>query len=100
VLSKLGSNPASVPLGVFVHEVHHPYIKITDQSTIASGPSEPDREILMIKVDWRETFIDFNKDHKLPPSVDKKSAEATRIIRLEQRVRLGWRQAIQAWNFN
>jgi hypothetical protein len=38
---------------------------------------------MMIQVDWRVTFIDFIKEHKLPPppSVDKKSAEAARILR-------------------
>jgi hypothetical protein len=34
VLSKLGSNRENVPLEVFVHELHHPSIKIPDQSTI------------------------------------------------------------------
>jgi ribonuclease HI len=42
VLLKLGSNRANVPLGVFVHELHHPSIKIPNQSTIAQGPIEPD----------------------------------------------------------
>jgi hypothetical protein len=35
----------------------------------------------MIEVDWRLTFIDFKKKHKLPPGVDEKSAEAVRIPR-------------------
>jgi hypothetical protein len=35
----------------------------------------------MIEFDWRTPFIDFNKDQKLPPGVDAKSVEATRIIR-------------------
>jgi hypothetical protein len=35
----------------------------------------------MIKVDWRVTFLDYIKEHKLPPGVDPKSAEATRILR-------------------
>jgi ribonuclease HI len=35
VLSKLGSDRANIPSGVFVHELHHPSIKIPDQSTIA-----------------------------------------------------------------
>jgi hypothetical protein len=42
VLSKLGSDRSNVPLGVFVHELHHPSIKIPYQSTIAQGPIEPD----------------------------------------------------------
>jgi ribonuclease HI len=51
VLSKLGSDRANVPPGVFIHELHHSSIKITDQSTIAQGPIEHDREVLMIEVD-------------------------------------------------
>jgi hypothetical protein len=36
---------------------------------------------MMIEVDWPVTFIDFIKEHKLPPGVDKKSAEAAHISR-------------------
>jgi ribonuclease HI len=42
VLSKLGSDRANVPSGVFIHELHHPSIKTPDQSTIAQGPIEPE----------------------------------------------------------
>jgi hypothetical protein len=34
----------------------------------------------MIKVDWRVAFIDYIKEHKLPPGVDPKSVEATCIL--------------------
>jgi ribonuclease HI len=51
VLSKLGSDRANVPPGVFIHELHHPSIKAPDSSSIAQGPKEPDREVLMIEVD-------------------------------------------------
>jgi hypothetical protein len=81
VLSKLGSHRANVPPGVPVHELHHPSIKTPDSGTIAQGPTEPDREVLMIEADWRVIFIDYIQEHKLPPSVDEKSAEATRILR-------------------
>jgi hypothetical protein len=81
VLSKLGSNRANVPPGVFIHELHHPSIKAPDSSSITQGPKEPDREILMIEVDWRVAIIDYIQEHKLPPSVDPKSIEATRILR-------------------
>jgi ribonuclease HI len=40
VLSKLGSDRANVPLGVFVHELRHPFIKAPDQSTIILSPIE------------------------------------------------------------
>jgi hypothetical protein len=36
---------------------------------------------MMIEVDWQVPFIDFIKDHKLPPDIDEKSIEAARIIR-------------------
>jgi hypothetical protein len=81
VLSKLGSNRANVPPGVFVHEIHHPSIKAPDQSTIAPCSFEPDREVMMIEVDRWVPFIDFIKDQKLPPGVDEKCAWAARIIR-------------------
>jgi ribonuclease HI len=51
VLSKLRSNRANVPPGVFVHDLHHPSIKTPDPSTITQGPTEPNREVLMIEVD-------------------------------------------------
>jgi hypothetical protein len=51
VLSKLGSDRANIPSGVFVHELHHPSIRAPDSSSIAQGPKEPDREVLMIEVD-------------------------------------------------
>jgi hypothetical protein len=35
----------------------------------------------MIEVDWRVAFINYIQEHKLPPGVDPKSAEATRILR-------------------
>jgi hypothetical protein len=81
MLSKLGAYRANVSPGVFLHELHHPSIKILDQSTITQGPIEPDREVLMIKVEWRLTFLDFIKEHKLPPGVDPKSSKAARILR-------------------
>jgi hypothetical protein len=34
----------------------------------------------MIEVDWWVMFLDFNKEHKLPPIIDPKSGEATRIL--------------------
>jgi ribonuclease HI len=51
VLSKLSCDRANVPQGVFVHELHHPSIRAPDSSSIAQGPKEPDREVLMIEID-------------------------------------------------
>jgi ribonuclease HI len=59
VLSKLGSNRANVPPGVFVHELHHLSIGAPDSISIVQGPKEPNREVLMIEVDWRVAFIDY-----------------------------------------
>jgi hypothetical protein len=34
VLSKLGFDRANVPPGVFIHELHHPSIRVLDSSSI------------------------------------------------------------------
>jgi ribonuclease HI len=81
VLSKLDSDRANVPPGVFIHELHHPSIRALDSSSVAQGLKELDQEVLMIKVDWRVAFIDYIQEHKLPHGVDPKSAAATRILR-------------------
>jgi hypothetical protein len=35
----------------------------------------------MIEVDWRVMFINYIQEHKLPLSINPKSAEATHILR-------------------
>ena len=81
LLSKLGSTRAAVPPGVFVHELHHPLVKIQSQQATDTEAPAIVREVLMIEEDWRIQFIDFIKEFKLPPHVDAKSTEAARIIR-------------------
>jgi hypothetical protein len=81
VLSKLGSDRANVPPGVFVHELHHSSIRAPDSSSITQGPKEPDQEVLMIEANWRVAFIDYIQKHKLPPGVNPKRAKTTRILR-------------------
>ena len=81
VLSKLGSTRAAVPPGVFVHELHHPSVKVQSQQVTDTETSATIREVLMIEEDWRTQFIDFIKEFKLPPYVDPKSTEAVRITR-------------------
>ena len=81
VLSKLGSTRGAVPSGVFVHELHHPSVKLPGQQVADTEALATFREILMIEEDWRTQFIDFIKEFKLPPHVDPKSTEAARIIR-------------------
>ena len=44
-------------------------------------PQETSREVMMIKVDWRTTFINYIKDKVLPPGIKKDDAEAVRIMR-------------------
>ena len=51
VLWKLGFDRADLPLGVFVHELHHPSVHQPEQLTIVLGSSEPSREVTMIEVD-------------------------------------------------
>jgi hypothetical protein len=48
---------------------------------IDQAPQEASREVMMIEFDWRQTFINFIKEQKLPPGVDDKSTEAARVIR-------------------
>jgi hypothetical protein len=81
VLSKLGSDRANVPPGVFIHELHHPSMKTPDSGIIAQGPTESDQEVLMFEVNWRVTIIDYIQEHKLTPGIDPKKAEATDILR-------------------
>jgi ribonuclease HI len=77
-LSKLGSTRAQVPPGVFVQELKQPSIKSSPQVTIDAGPQQPDLEVMVLGEDWREAFIDFIRDQRLP---DARSAEAARVMR-------------------
>jgi ribonuclease HI len=80
-LSKLGSTRAQVPSGVFVQELKQPFIKSSPQVTIDAGPQQPDREVMVLGEDWREVFIDFIRDQRLPAGIDARSAEAARVMR-------------------
>ena len=51
VLSKLGSARAVVPPGVFVHELHHPSVKVQSQQAIDEEAPIIVREVLMIEED-------------------------------------------------
>ena len=50
VLSKLGSTRAAIPPGVFVHELHHPSVKVPSQQVADMGAPATVREILMKKI--------------------------------------------------
>ena len=58
VLSKLDSDRAEVPPGIFVHELRHPSINTSISMEVDSTPQETSRGVMMIEVDWRATFID------------------------------------------
>jgi ribonuclease HI len=59
VLSKLGSTRAQVPVGAFVHKLHVPSISEPALMTTNPWPPQPDQEVMMIDVDWRQPFIDY-----------------------------------------
>jgi hypothetical protein len=73
VLSKLGSARAQVPAGVFVHEIHAP--SIPEPAPPTTDPAHPPavQEVMMIDVDWRQPFLDYLHEQKVPS--DKNLAE-------------------------
>jgi ribonuclease HI len=81
VLSKLGSDLAEVPLGIFVHELHHSSIDTSTPMEVDLVFQEISREVMMIEDDWRTTLIDYINDKVLPPGIKKEDAEAIRIMR-------------------
>jgi ribonuclease HI len=73
ILSKLGSTRAQVPAGIFVHELHAPSISEPVPITTDPTPSPAGQEVKMIDVDWRQPFIDYICEQKVP--ADKNLAE-------------------------
>jgi ribonuclease HI len=73
VLSKLGSTRAQVPAGVFVHDLHVPSIPEPAPMTTDPAPLLAGQEVMMIDVDWRQPFIDYIHEQKVP--MDKNLAE-------------------------
>jgi hypothetical protein len=73
VLSKLGSTRAQVLVGVFVLELHAP--SIPEPAPMTTDPAHPPagQEVMMIDVDWRQPFIDYIHEQKVP--TDKNLAE-------------------------
>ena len=80
VLSKLGSDRAEVPPGIFVHELHHPSINISTPMEVNPVSQKTSQEGMMIEADWRTMFIDYIKDKVLPPEIEKDDTEAIRIM--------------------
>jgi ribonuclease HI len=81
ILSKLGSTHAQVPVGVFIQELKQLSIKSSPQVTTDNVLQQPDREVLMLGEDWREAYINFIWDQKLPVGVDARSAEVAHVMR-------------------
>jgi hypothetical protein len=73
VLSKLGSTRAQVLAGVFVHELHAPSIPEPAPTTTDLAPSQAGQVVMMIDVDWRQPFINYIHEQKVP--TDKNLAE-------------------------
>jgi ribonuclease HI len=73
VLLKLGSTRAQVPTGVFVHKLHAPSIPKPAPPTTVPAHPPAGQEVMMIDVDWRQPFIDYLSEQKVPS--DKNSAE-------------------------
>jgi ribonuclease HI len=73
VLSKLGSTRTQVPAGVFVHELHAP--SIPEPAPPTTDPAHPPagQDVMMIDVEWRQPFIDYLSEQKVPS--DKNLAE-------------------------
>jgi hypothetical protein len=81
ILSKLGSTCAQVPVGVFVQEQKQPSIKSPPQITTDAGLQQPDQEVMMLGEDWREAYIDFIRDQRLPVGMDARSTAAACVMR-------------------
>jgi ribonuclease HI len=73
ILSKLCSTRAQVPAGVFVHKLHAPSIPEPAPMTTDPVPLPAGQEVMMINVDWRQPFIDYIREQKVP--TDKNLAE-------------------------
>jgi hypothetical protein len=52
VSSKLDSTRAQVPVGVFVHERHVPFIPEPAPTTTDPALPQPGQEVMMIDIDW------------------------------------------------
>jgi hypothetical protein len=72
VLSKLGSQRALVPAGVFVQDLRKPSIKLLDPDNPEQSSKDqnlaPPRDVLMTEEedDWRKPLIDFILDQLVP----------------------------------
>jgi ribonuclease HI len=66
VLSKLGSTRAQVLAGVFIHELHAPSIPEPAPPTTVPAHPSAGQEVMMIDADWRQPFINYLSEQKVP----------------------------------
>jgi hypothetical protein len=66
VLSNLGSTRAQVSVRVFVHELHASSIPEPAPTTTDPAPPQPGQEVMMIDIDWRQPFINYIREQKVP----------------------------------
>jgi ribonuclease HI len=66
ILSKLGSTPAQVPAGVFVHELHAPSILEPAPTTTDPAPLPAGQEVMMIDVDWYNPSSTTSASRRFP----------------------------------
>jgi hypothetical protein len=66
VLLKLGFYSRSRPAGVFVHELHAPSILEPAPTTTDPAHLPTGQEVMMIDVNWRQPFIDYIREQKVP----------------------------------
>jgi hypothetical protein len=55
--------------------------KSSPHITTDTDPHKPDQEVMILGEDWRETYIDFIWDQRLPAGMHAKSAAAARVMR-------------------
>jgi hypothetical protein len=60
-------------VGVFIHELHASSIPEPAPSTTDPAHPQASQEVMMIDVDWRQPFIDYIREQKVPS--DKNLAE-------------------------
>jgi hypothetical protein len=81
ILSKLGSTHAQVPAGVFIQELKQLSIKSSPKITTDTSLQKPDREVMMLGEDWRETYINFIRNQRIPVGMDARSAAVAHVMR-------------------
>jgi ribonuclease HI len=86
VLSKLGYTRAQVPVGVFIHELHAPSILEPVPPTTDLAHPLAGQEVMMIALDWRQPFIDYIREQKVPSD---KNLDKQLILRAKSYVLVG-----------